>query len=115
MSCDIPQLDVSYDHQGARGNGVNFSEVAVAKSERGRWFLNTPGNAPLPLTSFFSALASISATVPGHFNPALKQRADVSDQILTARPRHRALRLPENPTDGCERHAAEDKGALHVN
>lgn len=27
MSCDIPQLDVSYDHQGARGNGVNFSEV----------------------------------------------------------------------------------------
>lgn len=55
-------------------------------------------------TSFFSALASI-----------VKQRADVSDQISTAWPRHRARRRPENPTDGCERHAAEDKGALYVN
>lgn len=115
MSCDIPQLDVSYDHQGARGNGVNFSEVAVAKSERGRWFLNTPGNVPLPQTSFCGALTSISATVPGHFNPPLKQRPTCVNQSLMARPRHKARRLPENPTNGCERHAAEDKGPLYVN
>lgn len=105
MSCDIPQLDVSYDHQGARGNGVNFSGVAVAKSERGRWFLDTPGNAPLPQTSFFSALASISATVPGHF----KQRG------RRLRPGFDGAAAAQNPTDGCERHAAEDKGALYVN